>query len=77
MNFKILDLTCKKAKLYSGLKLILDTVCAENRSLTANEEIQWDSMSAQLAELEVERENRRILDRMLHEHVHQLLKDGK
>jgi hypothetical protein len=74
VNFRILDLICKQASLRVSTKRILDQVWVENRSLTLNEEIQCDSMAAQLTELDAEIENRRIMERMLTEHVTHLLK---
>jgi hypothetical protein len=69
VNFKILDLTLKQAKLYSGMKQILDTVCAENRSLTLKEEIEYDAMAIQSRELAAELESRRSFERKVNEHV--------
>lgn len=76
MTFKLLDLICKKAGTCSKMKQILDRVCAENRSLTLTEEIEYDAMAIQLRELDAEIENRRIMQQMTHEHVTQLLKNG-
>jgi len=76
VNFRILDLVCKQASLRFAMRGILDQVCAENRSLTAHEEIKYDGMAIQLRELDAELENRRIMQRMLHEHVTHLLKQN-
>ena len=73
--FKVLDIICKQTQLRFGMKRILDRVCAENRSLTLTEELEYDGMAIQLRELDAERENRRIMDQMLTEHIHQLLKE--
>jgi hypothetical protein len=73
---KLLDLIAKRVQLRAGMTKTLDQVFSENRSLTAHEESQCDSMAAQLSELDAELENRRIMARMLNEHITHLLKQN-
>jgi hypothetical protein len=73
---KLLDLIAKRVQLRAGMTKTLDQVFSENRSITAREEIEFDSMSAQLTELDSELENRGIMARMLNEHITHLLKQN-
>jgi hypothetical protein len=75
MSVRLLDLVAKRVALRATMTKILDTVVAENRSLTVREEIQFDSASQQLADSDGELENRAILEKMLAEHLTHLLKE--
>jgi hypothetical protein len=76
VTVRLLDLIAKQVQTRAGMTKILDRVFAENRSLTLSEEIEFDSMAAQLRELDGELENRRAVERRLHDHVITLLKNG-